>query len=86
MFEGIVMTSVRKSPAGNRRYRRLDGEPTIGELLDDPVIEAIMARDGVARADLVHLIDEVRGKLERRGARELAATGPSARDSAPAAL
>jgi hypothetical protein len=62
------MTTVRKSPAGNRRSRRLDGEPTIRELLDDPVIEAIMARDGVARTDLVHLIDEVRGRLARREA------------------
>jgi hypothetical protein len=67
------MTTVRKSPTGNRRPRRLDQEPTIRELLDDPVIEAIMARDGVARADLVHLIDEVRGRLTRREAgRELA--------------
>jgi hypothetical protein len=74
MFEGIVMTSVRKSLAGNRRYRRLDGEPTIGELLDDPVIEAMMARDGVARADLVHLMDEVRCRLERQDARELVTT------------
>ena len=63
----------RKAPAGNPWHRRLDGEPTITELLDDPVIEAVMARDGVARADLVHLIDEVRGRLDQRNAaRELA--------------
>lgn len=68
------MTTARKVPARNRRSRRLDGEPTIRELLDDPVIEAMMARDGVARADLVHLMDEIRGRLERQGARELAGT------------
>jgi hypothetical protein len=67
------MTTIRKSPAGNPWHRRLDGEPTIRELLDDPVIEAMMARDGVARADLVHLIDEVRGRLvQRKTVRELA--------------
>lgn len=68
------MTTARKVPAGNRRSRRLDGEPTIRELLNDPVIEAVMARDGVARSDLVLLIDEVRGRLERQGLRELAET------------
>ena len=78
------MTTARKVPAGNRRSRRLDGEPTIRELLDDPVIEAMMARDGVARADLVHLMDEVRSRLERQGTR----TGrdrPSLKYDAPAA-
>lgn len=79
------MTTERKAPAGNRRYRRLDGEPTIRELLDDPVIEAVMARDGVARADLVLLIDEVRGRLARQSARELARTAQPVRYGAPAA-
>jgi hypothetical protein len=58
---------------GDRWWRRLDGEPTIHELLNDPVIEAIMARDGVVREDLILLIEEVRVRLERRNAvRELA--------------
>ena len=49
--------------SGNRWRRRLDGEPSIKELLDDPVIEAVMARDGVRRKELEHLILEVRDRL-----------------------
>jgi hypothetical protein len=60
------MKTARKSPAGSRRHYRLHGEPTILELLDDPVMEAMMARDGVERAQLVLLIDEVRLRLARR--------------------
>jgi len=46
--------------------RRLDGEPSIKELLDDPVIEAVMARDGVRRNELEHLICEMRQRLATR--------------------
>jgi hypothetical protein len=67
------MTTGRRPPLVGQWRRRLHGEPTIQELLDDPVIEAVMARDGVARADLVLLIDDVRVRLERRKVvRELA--------------
>jgi hypothetical protein len=44
----------------------LDGEPSIKELLDDPVIEAIMARDGVRRKELELLICEMRDRLATR--------------------
>ena len=57
------MTTARMRPPGDRWWRRLDGEPTLQELLDDPVIEAIMARDGVRRDELVSLISEVRSRL-----------------------
>lgn len=56
-------------PPGNRWRRRLDGEPSIKELLDDPVIEAVMARDGVRRKELELLIDDVRGRLAGRDRR-----------------
>lgn len=60
------MTIGRSRPPADRWWRRVDGEPTLQELLDDPVIEAIMARDGVERDELVKLIFEVRTKLLRR--------------------
>lgn len=47
------------------RYR-FDEEPSLQELIDDPVMEAIMARDGVERATLVNLMIEMRGRLDRR--------------------
>jgi hypothetical protein len=58
--EGINMSG------HSRRRRRLDGEPSIKELLDDPVIEAMMARDGVRRKELEHLICEMRDRLATR--------------------
>jgi hypothetical protein len=62
------MSTGRKRPPPDRWRHRLDGEPSIQELLNDPVIEAVMARDGVIRAELILLIDEVRVRLERRKA------------------
>lgn len=51
------------------RYR-FDEEPSLQELIDDPVMQAIMARDGVERATLVNLVIEMRirlnGRTERR--------------------
>lgn len=60
-------------PSGNRWRFMLDGEPSIKELLDDPVIEAVMARDGVRRKELEHLIADVRGRLNGHH-------GPQAKD------
>jgi hypothetical protein len=64
-------------PSEVRWRRRLDGEPSIQELLDDPVIEAVMARDGVRRTELEHLICEMRVRLAARehpASRELVTT------------
>lgn len=63
------MNGHSRPPGSNRWRRRLDGEPSIKELLDDPVIEAVMARDGVRRKELEHLIDDVRGRLAGRDRR-----------------
>jgi hypothetical protein len=63
--EGNIM-SLHSRPSGSWWRRRLDGEPSIKELLDDPVIEAVMARDGVRRKELEHLICEVRDRLASR--------------------
>ena len=38
-------------------------EPRLDEVLDDPVILAVMARDGIRRAELVDLVHAVRKKL-----------------------
>jgi hypothetical protein len=69
-----MKTGSSRAP-GDRWWRRIDGEPTLQELLDDPVIEAFLARDGVERDELVRLIFEVRDRLlrQRRPLRETAA-------------
>ena len=46
--------------------RRLGGglEPRWDEMLDDPVIHAMMQRDGVQRESLLDLMNEMRERLE----------------------
>lgn len=38
-------------------YRR---EPTLSELLDEPIVVAVMARDGFTREHILRLIEQVR--------------------------
>lgn len=37
-------------------------EPTLGEILDDPIVQELMQRDGVHRASLELLMSDVRTK------------------------
>jgi hypothetical protein len=37
-------------------------EPTLGEMLDDPIVQTLMKRDGVQRASLELLMSDVREK------------------------
>ena len=52
----------RYSHAG-RRTRLGDPEPLVEELLDDPIVQALMARDGVTRPALEALIARLRRRL-----------------------
>lgn len=52
------------------REHDLHHEPCLGEMLDDPVIQAVMTRDQVERTALVDLIRSMR---DRREASPLAA-------------
>lgn len=45
---------------------RDDPEPALSELLDDPTLHALMARDGVDRSTLERLIDAARRRLPRQ--------------------
>lgn len=44
--------------------RCLCEEPSLNDLIADPMVRALMARDAVAEADLRRLIDRVRDKLD----------------------
>jgi hypothetical protein len=48
---------------GNPRVRRDDPEPSIRELLADPVLQLLMSRDGVGRAELLDIVDAARARL-----------------------
>ena len=47
-------------PAGRSRDIGLDDEPSLEELLDDPVTQAIMAYDGVSRDEISDIFVLVR--------------------------
>jgi len=56
--------SVRVSHA--RRYGSAfvgNAEPPLAEVMGDPIVRGLMARDGVQPESLQGLIDEVRGRL-----------------------
>lgn len=52
-----------ESPDRALRTRREDPEPALEELLDDPVLHAVMARDGIDRATLEAVIADARRRL-----------------------
>lgn len=45
------------------RDHLLDSEPRISEMLDDPVIQAVMTRDRVARNEILDLVVSMRARL-----------------------
>lgn len=47
-------------------------EPRLLDMLDDPVVQAVMTRDKVERAEIVDLVRSVQARLEARSS-ELAA-------------
>jgi hypothetical protein len=53
----------RRYSHGNFRTNRADPEPRLEELLDDSVLHAVMASDGVDRARLEALIAQTRLRL-----------------------
>ena len=42
-----------------------DGEPSLEEMLDDPVIQAVMAQDGVERQEIVDLVASIQSAFCR---------------------
>jgi hypothetical protein len=51
---------------GQRFSYQCDDEPRLDDVLDDPVIQAVMTRDGVERDDIVDLAVAVREKFGAR--------------------
>jgi hypothetical protein len=46
-----------------RTCRFLHEEPPLAELIDDPIVRAVMARDRVTRAELVRVIEAAQRRL-----------------------
>ncbi len=47
------------------RVLEFDGEPSLDEMLDDPVIQAVMAQDGVERQEIVDLVASIQSAFCR---------------------
>ncbi len=46
-----------------RQVRRTDPEPALAELIDDPVAQTLMRRDGVTRESLFRTIEAARLRI-----------------------
>ena len=42
-----------------------DGEPSLEEMLDDPLVQAVMTQDGVGRQDIVDLVASLQSAFFR---------------------
>lgn len=58
-----VLSPRRRHSHASFRTHRDDPEPRLAEILDDPILHALMASDGVDRATLEQLIDRIRRRL-----------------------
>jgi hypothetical protein len=50
------LTRMDHACTGAQRDIDFDGEPSLDEMLDDPVIQAVMTQDGVERQEIVDLV------------------------------
>ena len=57
--------SPRRPYDRNPRVRRDDPEPSVHDLLADPVLRLLMSRDGVSSAQLLDILDQARARLSR---------------------
>ena len=51
---------------GEKRFAGCGDEPSVTEMLNDPIIHLIMQRDGVDEADLVRIIVSAQRSFETR--------------------
>jgi hypothetical protein len=52
----------QRQPGGNSEVWR---EPTLDEILNDPTLDTLLARDGISKDELNQIIDEAREMLAR---------------------
>lgn len=57
--------ALRSERTPQPRLLDFDGEPSLEEMLDDPVIQAVMAQDGVERQEIVDLVAAIQSAFCR---------------------
>lgn len=63
MIDPHADTSLPSEPSASNRAAWIEGEPAMPELLDDPLIHAVLRRDGLSLADLQSAIARARRRL-----------------------
>ena len=56
----------RRGCPGGTRWLAAGKEPTLADMLADPIVALVMRRDGVSPAQLRAVVATARGKLHRR--------------------
>lgn len=60
---------VERSDAFDKPWHEPGIEPALNDMLDDPVVQLLMQRDGVGRSDVERLIDLMRVRVMSARAR-----------------
>jgi hypothetical protein len=63
MIDPHTDRSLPSEPATSNRAAWIVGEPAMPDLLDDPLIHAVLRRDGLSLADLQSAITQARRRL-----------------------
>jgi len=59
------LTRMDHACAAARQDIDFDGEPRLEEMLDDPVIQAVMSQDGVGRQEIFDLVASLQSAFYR---------------------
>lgn len=54
--QAAMRNDASDGPMIEQRVLAFDGEPSLEEMLDDPVVQAVMVQDGVERQEIVDLV------------------------------
>ncbi len=63
--DDVPVSSVSAGSISRGQVLEFDGEPSLEELLDDPVIQAVMVQDGVERQEIVDLVASIQSAFCR---------------------
>jgi hypothetical protein len=61
-----IITIDGTEAAMRSHYARAGAEPTLDEVLEEPIVRLVMRRDGVARHEVRELAEHIRGQRDER--------------------
>ncbi len=57
---GATASVATPEDAPHRSHKDFGGEPALSDLLEDPICQALMRKDGVTHGDVASMIEELR--------------------------